>query len=61
MNVGDKVTSKQLGPGVWEVTEVYELNVAVTQNGIRHIRPPEWFRPATPDQVRAALLGWLEP
>lgn len=52
MEAGDKVISKKLGPGVWEVTDVYEHVVAVTLNGIRHIRPKEWFTPATPEDVR---------
>lgn len=55
MNVGDKVTSKKLGPGVWEVTDVYEYGVAVTLNGIRHIREFDWFKPATPEEVRDSL------
>ena len=48
---GDKVTSRKLGPGVWEVTAAYESVVAVTKNGIHHIRPTEWFKPATRDDI----------
>lgn len=57
MNPGDFVTSKKLGPGIWEVVAVYELTVKVTQNGHTHIRPKDWFTPGAVNDVQRWLTG----